>query len=356
MLPQAQQQQPPQVQQQQPPQAQQQQPPQVQQQQPPQAQQQQPQVQQQQPQVQLNDPLATILAAALIQRNQPPLPKIELFSGETDLLVFKNRFSALARESGWSPIDQANRITLYLKGKAALVYDKLTEEERTSVSKVWLALEKHFLASENEWLARLEALRPKPNQPTREFAVMLADYYDKANPKADQDQRSRDLKNKLKSFMPLNHQIVFTMATRESKWSEAVEAIASALPTLNERDSGEALTEGASVNAMTSTSTKRPQRSEKPKSTAPASSRPSTSFRPSVSSRPFAPSRASATSRPQQGRSNGYEERQHRPRPYRTDVCLRCQQPGHYARDCTAPAPVRRQPSFSTKNDASRHH
>jgi hypothetical protein len=160
----------------------------------PQQQQQPPQVQQQ-PQVQLNDPLTTILAAALIQRNQPPLPKIELFSGETDLLVFKNLFSALARESGWSLIDQANRITLYLKGKAALIYDKLTEEERTSVSKVWSALEKHFLPSENEWLARLEALTPKPNQPTREFAVMLADYYDKANPKADQDQHDLNTKS-----------------------------------------------------------------------------------------------------------------------------------------------------------------
>ena len=79
------------------------------------------------------------------------------------------------------------------RNQTPLTKIELSEEKRTSILRVWSALEKHFMPSENEWLDRLEDLTPKPNQPTREFAIMLADYYDKANLKADQDQRSHDL-------------------------------------------------------------------------------------------------------------------------------------------------------------------
>lgn len=79
------------------------------------------------------------------------------YDGIMDLSIFTNRFEAHAQEYNWNLIAQASKISLFLKGKAAEVYDKLPQVDRCSIKKVQATFATHFQPSENEWLTRLES-------------------------------------------------------------------------------------------------------------------------------------------------------------------------------------------------------
>ena len=292
--------------------------------------------------------LAMIIAALAQQArpNQPQLPKLDPYDGIVDLSIFKNRFEAHAQEYNWNLIAQANKISLFLKGKAAEVYDKLPQVDRFPIEKVWATFAAHFQPSENEWLARLESLLPLPNQSTREFATKLADYYDRANPKADPSQRNRNLKNKLKSLIPFSHQVVFSMSTKDASWDASVEMIAASLPTLNERDRGESPVNPVNINSISSKQYNNNNFNNRQERTGQqSSSRPQTRFNFRQESNQYRPRSHSihTTNRTQTDK----------PKTTTTTsiICMRCQKPGHYARDCRAPAPV--QASFNTRNASS---
>ncbi len=93
--------------------------------------------------------VAMLLNIIHLQQQQPrqitaALPKLDSYEGDTDLSIFKNRFSSYSREYGWTPIDEAAKISLFLKGKAANIYDRLTIEQRNSIDTVWSVFEKNF--------------------------------------------------------------------------------------------------------------------------------------------------------------------------------------------------------------------
>lgn len=276
----------------------------------------------------VNDGLFNMMNA-LINRNNA-LPPLQPFNGDNDLSVFKNRFRAYANEYGWNLVQQAAKISVFLTGKAAHVYDQLNEVDRCSIDAIFRVFEAHFSPSESEWLARLENLSVAPNQSTREFASKLAEHYDKANPRADPGQRARDLKNRLKNFIPFSYQPIFAMSTRDSAWDNAVDILAAVLPKLNEVDSGEAPA-SQFVNSI-STHTSRPFQQLQQQQQQHANTRSQSNQR---------------SSRNQTNYKAQYNKhRSTTSQPYQ--VCNRCQQPGHYARECPAPvpiqAPVRQQP------------
>ena len=280
--------------------------------------------------------------------NPVQLPRPDVYEGSPDLSVFKNRYEAYARQYNWDLIQQAASIRLYLRGRAAEIYDKLPQADRCSIEKVWTTFAKCFTPTETEWLSRLDSLLPSPNQSTRDFAMKLADHYDKANPKADPSQRNRDLKNRLKSLIPETQQSLFLMTTIDKTWEESVEMIAASLPILNEKDRGESPVNSVNINSISSKQynnsnnnfNNRQERTEQQ-----SSSRPQT--------------RSGFRHEPNQYRSRSHtihpNNRTQTDKPKTTTmtsiICMRCQKPGHYARDCRAPAPV--QASFGTRNASS---
>jgi len=297
-----------------------------------------------QPAMDPNIALILNLVAQQQPQNRPNfavLPKLDPYDGESDLKIFSNRFQAYAREYGWTLLDQASKISLFLKGKAASLYDRLSQEDRCSMDRIWLHLEKNLSPSESEWLRRFESLTPSSNESTRDFAIKLADLYDRANPKADPGQRTRDLKSRIKGFLPESHQAAFAMSTRDSSWDVAVESIAAALPTLNERDSGETQVEQIETYAL--------QHWPRSSSVYPTNRRNEPVHRPHQT----AHHENRRSSRQQQYRHHTQPASQRSTNPKApVDICHRCQEPGHFARDCKAPAPVNRRPSSSRAGEA----
>lgn len=309
----------------------------------------------------------TELLLSIISRlTKPNVPKPDSYDGDYELSIFKNRFITYANEHGWTPVDQATKISLYLKGKAATLYDKLSAVDKRDISKIWTTFEKYFTPSENEYLAQLDNIRPNNNESTREFCRRLADIYDKANPKSDINQRDRDLKKLLKSHLPKANQTTFAMVTTNMVWEQSVELICSEIAALNHVEPEDSPVKIVSTNT-TSTTHNNPQPNVHFESNQVYSTRlPSDNWsdRRDYRNRPAQPRHQSQPRRNYQpyvadrhqnraastfDRNQTGRQQQQRPstsnyiRP--TVICARCNGNGHYARDCPAPKPASKVPN-----------
>ena len=204
----------------------------------------------------------------------------------------------------------------------------MSQADKCSMERIWLAFSKNFEHSENEWLARLDLLMPDRNETTRSFALKIAECYDRANPRAESSQRERDLKNVLKSHLPVEHQHLFALTTKSSTWDDAVEAISSVVTVLHCRDSGESQPK----SNVTRSKTRVNQIEVASKPDAPKqhnNSQPQYSGRREVQ-----PTHANSREnyrRPARHTSNSRNS--YKP------TCYRCQETGHVARFCTASVP-----------------
>lgn len=149
-------------------------------------------------------------------------------------------FNAHATAHKWRNEDQVTNLPLILTGRAFAVYNQLTETEKSKSSLVLKALKDNFMPSETEYLQKFRLAKPGKNESTRDFALALADLYDKGHPNAKPVHRDRDLRMQLKSFLPDKYSTLILLSDDKIDWNTTVRIVASEIPILNECDSGEA--------------------------------------------------------------------------------------------------------------------
>ena len=124
------------------------------------------------------------------------------YNGIGDVNEFIVNFNAHAAAHKWRDADQVINLPLILTGRAFAVYNQLSETEKARPSLVLKALKDPLMPSETEYLQKFRLSKPGKNESTRDFALTLADLYDKGHPNSKPAHRDRDLRIQLKTFLP----------------------------------------------------------------------------------------------------------------------------------------------------------
>jgi hypothetical protein len=166
------------------------------------------------------------------------LPRMKQYDGKTDVELFIKQFKSSASVYQWTRDEQLENLPLLLTDHAADVYHQLRSSEKNDIKRALKALRRHLMPSETEWLVKLNDCKPNKNEPTRDFALRLAKYYDRAYPDAKSSQRNRDLRLQLKRHLPIHLQTLVPSAS-STDWTTTVQLVASEIPFLNSIDEGE---------------------------------------------------------------------------------------------------------------------
>lgn len=166
------------------------------------------------------------------------LPNIQPFDGKTDINQFIAIFKAHAKAHRWHKKDSEANQPLLLIGKAASAYNQLPKKDKKNAKRAFKGLKQQLMPSETEALLAFQECQPAKNEPTREFALRIANLYDLAYPQSSSKQRDRDLRLQLTKYLPQHLQSLIPAAS-SSNWSETLRVVASEMPVLRSTDSGE---------------------------------------------------------------------------------------------------------------------
>ena len=143
------------------------------------------------------------------------------YSGDNDFKVFKNTFLLDAEAFGWSHLQQAWTIRLYLSGKALKTYESLDSSDQKDFDKIFEALKKACSKSPQYYLNMFFNRKLNQGETIASFCTAIQEYLDDALPKVDEYTRDQLLISRLISNVPENVKNFLELMS-DKLWKEPV--------------------------------------------------------------------------------------------------------------------------------------
>ena len=123
-------------------------------------------------------------------------PKLPSFTGKESWDVYYNRFEDIAMRCGWDDDEKLDELLPKLQGVAGeFVYGQLSQRTRSSYRRIVRELRNRFRVVETakSYSARFSTRSQKPGETVEEFVAELKRLYDKGHPLRDRRTREEDL-------------------------------------------------------------------------------------------------------------------------------------------------------------------